>query len=121
MHPFDFDDAITKHRTWKMKFHLALDRIRSSDYDTRPLGDDTRCALGEWLAANAGELQAFQSAKELGGLHQEFHQQSEAIAKSISSGSIVHLGDKAIVEFGDLSEKIEALLERLKNDVRQAG
>lgn len=121
MNPFDFDEAITRHRAWKMKFHLAIDRIRGSDFDARPLGDDSGCALGEWLAANAGELQAFASARELAGLHKEFHHRSEAIAKAISSGGIVRLDDQAIVDFGDLSEKIEGLLARLRDEVRPAG
>ena len=37
------------------------------------------------------------------------------------SGKIVHLADKAIVEFGALSERIEALLLQIKTEIRKTG
>ncbi|MDP1734501.1 MAG: CZB domain-containing protein [Sulfuritalea sp.] len=121
MQAFDFDSAIDMHRSWKMKFHLAIDTIRSKDFDTQPIGDEAGCGLGQWLAANAGELARFRSATELLAIHQEFHRQSESIAAAIKSGKIVRLTDNAIVEFGALSAKIEALLLELKTEIRQAG
>lgn len=121
MQKLDFDSAIAMHRAWKMKFHLAIDNIRGGDYDTRPLGDDAQCALGQWLAANAGELKDFASAGVLMAIHQDFHQRSESIADAIRQGRIVHLRDKAIVDFGVLSEKIESLLLQLKAELQQAG
>ena len=121
MQKFDFDGAVTMHRSWKMRFHLALDAIRSPAYDTQPLGDDAQCPLGQWLAANAGELGRFESARELLAIHHDFHQRSESIADEIRMGRIVHLNDTAIAEFSDLSEKIEILLLRLKADVQGAG
>lgn len=121
MQAFDFDSAITLHRSWKMKFHLALDAIRGTDFDTQPIGDEAQCGLGKWLAANASELAGFASAKELEATHREFHRQSESIADAIKHGRIVRLGDQAIVEFGVLSGKIEALLLRLKAELQQAG
>jgi hypothetical protein len=121
MQKFDFDGAVTMHRSWKMRFHLALDAISSRDYNTQPIGDDAKCGLGQWLAANAGELERFESAGELLAIHSRFHQQSESIADDIRMGRIVHLSDKSIAEFSVLSEKIEALLLRLKKDVQTAG
>jgi len=121
MQAFDFDGAITMHRSWKMKFHLAIDAIRDRNYDTQPLGDDAKCPLGQWLAANAGELGAFDSAQRLKETHQDFHRRSEQIADDIKNGRIVRLDDSAIVEFGVLSEKIESLLQRLKSDVGQGA
>jgi hypothetical protein len=121
MQKLDFDSAITMHRSWKMKFHLAIDNIRSGDYDPRPLGDDAQCALGQWLAANAGELKGFASAAELMAVHQDFHRRSESIADAIRQGRIVHLQDQTIVDFGTLSEKIESLLLQLKDEIRQVG
>jgi hypothetical protein len=121
MQKFDFDGAVTMHRSWKMKFHLALDTIRGRDFDTQPIADDAQCALGHWLSANAGELEGFASARELMTVHREFHRQSASIADDIRNGRIVRLTDKPIVEFGALSEKIEALLLQLKQDVQQAG
>lgn len=121
MQAFDFDSAITMHRSWKMKFHLAIDNIRSRDFDTQPIGDAAQCSLGQWLAANAGELEESDSVKQLLAIHQEFHRQSAAIADDIRNGRIVRLTDKAIVDFGVLSEKIEVLLVRIKAELRQAG
>lgn len=121
MQAFDFDDAITMHRSWKMKFHLAIDAIRGQDFDTQAIGDEAQCALGKWLAANAGELKAFASAAELLTVHQEFHRQAAAIADAIRNARVVRLNDKAIVEFGILSARIEALLARLKADLGSAG
>ncbi len=121
MQTFDFDSAVTMHRSWKMRFHLALDAIRSPAYDTQALGDDAQCPLGRWLAANADELRCFESARELLVTHRDFHQRSESIADDIRMGRIVHLNDKAIVEFSDLSERIENLLLRLKTDVQGVG
>lgn len=121
MQAFDFDDAITMHRSWKMKFHLAIDTIRGQDFDTQAIGDEAQCALGKWLAANAGELQAFASAAELLAIHQEFHRQAAAIADAIRNGRIVRLSDKAIVEFSSLSARIEASLSRLKAELGPAG
>ena len=54
MQAFDFDNALTMHRAWKMKFHLALGSVQGKDYDTGPIGDTAHCSLGKWLAANAG-------------------------------------------------------------------
>lgn len=121
MDNFDFDGAITMHKAWKMKFHLALDRISGADYDTAPLGDAAQCALGRWLVANSGELSAYAAARELPEVHREFHRRSEQIAADIRDGRIVKLGDRTIVEFGVLSEKIEGLLLQLKKDVGQAA
>ena len=121
MQEFDFDSAIDMHRSWKMKFHLAIDTIRSEDFDTQPIGDEAGCSLGQWLAANAGELARFGSARELLAIHQEFHRQSESIADAIKNGRIVRLGDQAIVDFGKLSARIEALLLQLKTEIQQTG
>lgn len=121
MQAFDFDGAITLHRAWKMKFHLALDKIQDSGFDTQPLGDSEACKLGQWLAANAGELARFPTVGELTRIHREFHQRAEAVADAIRNGRIVRLDDTAIVEFGLLSATIEALLLRLKSEVQGAG
>lgn len=121
MQAFDFDNAITLHRSWKMKFHLALDRVQGQDFDTQPIGDAAQCSLGQWLAANAGELQAFASARELVTVHEEFHRQAQSIADAIRTGMIVRLSDKFIIEFGILSGRIEALLLRVKTELQQAG
>jgi succinylglutamate desuccinylase len=121
MQAFDFDNAVVMHKSWKMKFHLAIDGIRSRDFDTRPIGDDTQCSLGQWLSANARELEGFGLARELLAAHHEFHHHSEIIAGDIREGKIVHLNDNAIVEFGALSEKIEHLLLQLKAQLQQSG
>lgn len=121
MQAFDFDSAITMHRAWKMKFHMALDNIRGKDFDTRPLGDEASCRLGQWLAASARELDAYDSARELLAVHREFHRQSELIADAIRDGKIVNLTDEAIVGFGALSARIEDLLRQLEKEIRQAG
>lgn len=117
MDRFDFEAAITMHRAWKMKFHLAIDSIRGSDYDTEPLGDADACPLGRWLAGNAGELEGNLTAAELIAIHADFHRRSEDIARAIRSGRIVHLADPAVVEFSVLSERIEDLLQRLRSDL----
>lgn len=121
MQAFDFDDAIAMHRSWKMKFHLALDRIRGKDFDTQTIGDEALCGLGQWLSANSSELAGYASASELLATHEEFHRRSELIADAIKNGRIVHLNDQAIVEFGILSEHIEALLVKFKVEVGQSG
>ena len=121
MQKFDFDSAITMHRSWKMKFHLALDRVQGMDFDTQPIGDAAQCSLGQWLAASAGELEGVATARELVTVHDEFHRQAQSIADAIRTGKIVHLSDKFIIEFGVLSGKIEALLLRLKTELQQTG
>lgn len=121
MQVFDFDSAITMHKAWKMKFHLAIDAIRASDFDVQPIGDAAHCALGQWLAANAGELEPFDTARELLAVHRDFHRRCEAIADAIRKGQVIRLDDEAVVEFGVLSEKIEAMLLRLKEELHQAG
>lgn len=121
MQAFDFDNAITMHRAWKMKFHLAIDTIRGDDFDSQQIGDDAQCSLGQWLAANAGELKDHGAVKELLATHREFHRQAESIADAIKQGRIVRRSDRTIVEFGVLSTKIETLLLRLKKELRQVG
>jgi len=77
MQTFDFDSAITMHRSWKMKFHLAIDAIRSGDFDTQPIGDDAHCSLGQWLAASASELAGYDSARNSWGspgIHRQSNQ-----------------------------------------------
>ena len=43
MQTFDFDNALTMHRAWKMKFQLALGSVQGKDYDTQPIGDAAHC------------------------------------------------------------------------------
>jgi len=117
MQAFDFDNALTMHRAWKMKFHLALGSVQDRDYDTAPIGDAAHCSLGQWLAANAGELAGSVAARELLPVHDEFHRQSKAIADSIRQGRILQMTDPAIVAYLGLSEKIEDLLLRLKAEL----
>jgi hypothetical protein len=119
MQAFDFDHAITMHRSWKMRFHLALDRVQDKDFDTQPIGNAAQCSLGQWLAANAGELENFASARELLTAHEEFHRQSQSIADAIRIGKILRMTDNSILEFGALSGKIEALLLQLKTEIQQ--
>jgi hypothetical protein len=121
MQAFDFDQALTMHRAWKMKFHLALERVSGKDFDTQPIGDAAQCSLGKWLAANAGELAGYASAGELLPVHEEFHRQAQSIADAIRNGKILHMSDKAIVGFGLLSGEIETLLQALDAELRQAG
>lgn len=121
MQAFDLDSAISMHRSWKMKFHLVIDRIRGDDFDSQPIGDDAQCTLGRWLSANASELAGLESARALPEIHREFHRQAQAIAEAISSGSILRRTDSAIVEFGALSERIEAQLLKLKAELGQGG
>ena len=114
MHTFDFDDAVTMHRAWKMKFHLALGSVQGRDYDTQPIGDAAQCKLGIWLTANAGQLERYAAALELRAVHEEFHRQSKDIADNIRNGNILSMGDPAIAAYLSLSERIEDLLLQLK-------
>ena len=118
MQAFDFDNALTMHRAWKMKFHLALGSVQGKDYDTGSIGDAASCSLGLWLATNSGELAGFATARELLPVHEEFHRQSKAIADEIRSGSILVMTDPAIVAFLDLSAQIEDLLLKLKAELQ---
>lgn len=111
MQAFDFDNALTMRRAWKMKFHLALGSVQGKDYDTGFIGD----------AANRNRgLAGFATARELLPVHDEFHRQSRAIADEIRSGSILVMTDPAIVAFLDLSAQIGDLLRKLKTEL-QAG
>lgn len=115
---FDFDKALTMHRAWKMKFHIALGRVQGEDFDTRPLGDAGRCELGQWLGANAEALGALPAATRLLPVHEEFHRQSQAIADAIREGRILQMSDPAIVAYLELSTRIEELLLQLKHELR---
>jgi hypothetical protein len=118
MQAFDFDNALTMHRAWKMKFHVALGSVQGSDYDTGSIGDAANCSLGNWLATNAGELVGSAAATELLPVHEEFHRQSKAIADEIRSGSILVMTDPAIVAYLDLSARIEDLLLKTKTELQ---
>lgn len=120
MQAFDFDNALTMHRAWKMKFQLALGRVQGKDYDTGSIGDAANCSLGLWLAANAGELTGSATATELLPVHEEFHRQSKTIADEIRSGSILVMSDPAIVAYLALSSRIEDLLLMLKAELQTA-
>lgn len=120
MQTFDFDNALTMHRAWKMKFHLALGSVQGRDFDARPLGDAAQCSLGQWLAGNAGELEASAAARELRAVHEDFHRASKDIADAIRGGSILSMDDPAIAAYLSLSERIEALLARLADELRAA-
>ncbi len=121
MQAFDFDGAITFHRSWKMKFHLALNSIHGKDFDTQLIGDDAQCKLGLWLAANSSELAGSKLAGKLLKVHEEFHHRAKLIADDIRNGAIVQLNDNAIVDFGLLSERIETLLRQLKAELDPPG
>lgn len=121
MQGFDFDHALTIHRAWKMKFQLALGSVSNRGYDTQPIGDAAQCSLGQWLAANAGELAGYVSAQELLKVHEEFHRRSKSIADDIRNGKILQMSDQPIVDYLALSGKIEALLERLDGDLRKVA
>lgn len=116
MKEFDFDAALTMHRSWKMKFHLELERVHGEDFDSRPIGDATQCPLGRWLAENAPELAGSDTVGELVPVHEEFHRQTQAIADAIRSGRILKMEDPAITAFLALSARIEALLLKLKRE-----
>jgi hypothetical protein len=121
MKAFDFDDALTMHRAWKMKFHLALGRVQGKDFDTQPLGDAAHCSLGQWLAANATELAGSDAAGRLLPIHEEFHRQSKTIADDIRDGKILAMSDPAIAAYLSLSEQIEDLLLALKAELQSAA
>lgn len=121
MQAFDFDHALNMHRSWKMKFQLALGSVSDRGFDTQPIGDAAQCSLGQWLAANADELKNFATARELLPVHEEFHRQSKVIADEIRDGKIVRMSDSAIVAYLALSGQIEALLEKLDGDLRQSA
>lgn len=121
MQDFDFDNALTMHRAWKMKFHIALGRVQGEDFDTRPLGDSAQCGLGQWLAANATELAGAPVVAELLPVHEQFHQESQAIADAIRAGRILHMDDPAIGAYLTLSTRIEGLLLKLKHELRPPG
>ena len=121
MQDFDFDNALTMHRAWKMKFHIALGRVQGEDFDTRPLGDATQCDLGRWLTANAAELKSSPAVTNLLPVHEEFHQQSKAIADSIREGRILHMSDPTIGAYLELSETIEGLLLKLKHEIQSVA
>jgi hypothetical protein len=118
MQAFDFDNALTMHRAWKMKFHLALGSVQDKNFDTGPIGDAAQCSLGQWLAANAGELAGSATAGKLPPVHEEFHRQSKAIADDIRSGRILVMTDPAIVAYLALSGEIEDLLLQLKAELQ---
>jgi hypothetical protein len=121
MKAFDFDNALTMHRAWKMKFHLALGRVHGKDFDTQPLGDAAQCSLGQWLAANAAELAGSDAARQLLPIHEEFHRQSKTIADDIRNGKILVMTDPAIVAYLSRSEQIEDLLLQLKAELQSAA
>lgn len=118
MQRFDFDNALTMHRAWKMKFHLALGSVQGKDYDTAPIGDAAQCRLGIWLAANAGELAQIAAAQELLAVHEEFHRRSKDIADSIRNGQILSMDDPDIAAYLRLSSRIEDLLLQLKTQLQ---
>lgn len=118
MQRFDFDNALTMHRAWKMKFHLALGSVQGKDYDTAPIGDAAQCRLGIWLAANAGELAQIAAAQELLAVHEEFHRRSKDIADSIRNGKILSMDDPDIAAYLTLSSRIEDLLLQLKTQLQ---
>lgn len=121
MQDFDFDHALTMHRAWKMKFHIALGRVQGEDFDTRPLGDATQCDLGRWLVANATDLKDSPAVANLLPVHEEFHRQSKAIADAICEGRILHMNDAAIGAYLELSTRIEGLLLKLKQELQSAA
>lgn len=118
MQAFDFENALTMHRAWKMKFHMALGSVQDKGYDTGEIGDAANCSLGLWLAANAGELAGSATAGRLLPVHEELHRQSKAIADEIRDGSILVMTDPAIVSYLALSSQIEDLLLKLKADLQ---
>jgi hypothetical protein len=121
MQAFDFDNALTMHRAWKMKFHMALGSVQGRDYDTQPIGDAAQCSLGIWLAANAGELERHATAQELLTVHEEFHRQSKGIADNIRNGNILSMSDPAIAAYLTLSARIEDLLLQLKAQLQASA
>jgi len=118
MQAFDFDNALDKHRAWKMRFQIALGSVQGEDYDTAPIGDAASCSLGQWLAANADELADHAAAASLLPVHEEFHRQSKAIADQLRSGTVLALADPAIVAYLSLSARIEELLLQLKDQLK---
>ncbi len=118
MQDLDFENALTMHRAWKMKFHIALGRVQGEDFDSRPLGDASHCGLGQWLAANAGKLNGSSTVAELLPVHEQFHLESKAIADAIREGRILRMEDPAIGAYLTLSTRIEGLLLKLKHELQ---
>lgn len=118
MQGFDFDNALTMHRTWKRKLHPALGSLQGRDYDTRPLGDAVQGSPGQWLMANASELEPCVAAREPGVVHEDFRRTAQAVADDIRGGRVLSMGDPAIAACPALSDASKARLARLGDEFR---
>jgi hypothetical protein len=84
-------------------------------------GDAAQCGLGQWLAANAAELAGSPTVAELLPVHDQFHQESKAIADAIREGRILRMEDPAIGAYLTLSTRIEGLLLKLKHELQPSA
>lgn len=75
--------AINKHMAWRSALGKAL---LSGRVDVQEAGDDSHCALGQWLAANQNFLSGLAEYNQLLLLHKAFHKEARRVALLIQRG-----------------------------------
>ncbi|MBI5256336.1 MAG: CZB domain-containing protein [Burkholderiales bacterium] len=81
----DLNSAIAAHGEWKLKFRAAI--AKKEQLDAVTIGQDNRCALGQWLHGEAkGQYGGLQSHAHCLARHAEFHQHAGKVAQAINAG-----------------------------------
>jgi hypothetical protein len=114
----NFDDAISAHIGWKIKFRTAVNTCRSIDAPT--IGQDDTCPLGQWLKGEAKRLYGTQPVyRECVEAHSRFHREAGRVAQLINSGDFAKAGREleSGAPFGEASTMAVVAINKFKRVV----
>ncbi len=114
-----FDDAIVTHLNWVARFEEALNGIAAETFDSRQIGDDTRCGFGQWLQDSAALFPDPQRFDYVRSLHMVFHEVAAEIAALMQPPADPVAVQAKLVGLRDLSTHLVVVLRELKAEQTQ--
>jgi len=115
MSSLELQSEIQAHSAWKQKFEFAIAAIHREPLDAHLAGDHTTCKLGQWLSRHGPKYAAQPLFQQLAATHAEFHRVAARIVGCVNDGRSAEASALLAVEFNDLSEKIVAQLQQMRN------
>ena len=80
-----FDDAISAHLSWLVRFESVLMGISREQFDPLKIGDHRICKLGQWLCANPTLFNNADQLEQIVNLHRAFHEKAATLASLFGS------------------------------------
>jgi methyl-accepting chemotaxis protein len=103
VHGIDLHAAIRDHTEWRKRLSCAISKRQS--LDAASISQDTSCALGQWLDADARQAyRHLDSYRDCLVVHTEFHLEAAKVARAINEKRY----DEALRMLGSRTDYSEA-------------